>query len=354
MKLLKYILLFIFSLLLNTNVSATEVGVIKSQNAILINNTNAFWSTKLTKLSNDLVYAPPAFRIKILNNLQLIEAWEVLDDAGVDDLIRKNIDEVEFVDDFVKNNPNKTKAQVTADINTQGYSAWKLANAGSDLIDDALSAILKSHPNFSKLGLSASELDEFKLLLNTKMPNSASDIFGGLKSHLDAGTSFENMQQMISGLKNDWGNFSDGSKWVFNYISSTKGLTQFGGKKIRFELPTNTELGLRRIDVADVTNPTNIILYEFKSVQTPFNSTYAAQFVKDLSEANSLSQIKWLYDGAKVNSFNKTQILNLIENSTIPQSTITKYLPGVQNATKADLVDLIDADFDNIFKIINL
>ena len=251
-------------------------------------------------------------------------------------------------------NTNLSANDTFFSIENKGNSVEELAQAGGRLIDDALSAILKSHPNFSKLGLSVSELDEFKLLLNSKMPNSASDIFGGLKSHLDAGTSFENMQQMISGLKNDWGNFSDGSKWVFNYTSSTKGLTQFGGKKIRFELPTNTELGLRRIDVADVTNPTNIILYEFKSVQTPFNSTYARQFVKDLSEANSLSQIKWLYDGVKVNSLNKTQILNLIENSTIPQSTINKYLPLLNNPPKSKLIDLLDVEFDNLFKVINL
>ena len=228
----------------------------------------------------------------------------------------------------------------------------KLAEAGSDLIDDALALTLKSHPNSSKLGLNAIELDNFKALLNTKTPNSASDIFNGLKSHLDAGTSFENMQQMISGLKNDWGNFSDGSKWVFNYTSSSQGLTNFAGKKIRFELPTKTELGLRRIDVADVTNPANPILYEFKSVQTPFNSTYATQFVKDLSTANSLDKIKWMFDGSKVTtSLNKTQILNLIENSTIPQSTINKFVP---NGTKVDLIDLIDANFNNIFKVINL
>jgi len=80
-----------------------------------------------------------------------------------------------------------------------------VVNTAGNLIDDALALTLKSHPNFSKLGLSINELDDFKALLNTKMPNSASDIFGGLKSHLDAGTSFENMQQMISGLKNNWG-----------------------------------------------------------------------------------------------------------------------------------------------------
>jgi hypothetical protein len=104
-------------------------------------------------------------------------------------------------------------------------------NGVGKLIDDALALTLKSHPNFSKLGLSVTEIDDFKALLNTKMPNSASDVFGGLKSHLDAGTSFENMQQMISGLKNNWGNFSDGSKWVFNYTSSSQDYQNLEVKK---------------------------------------------------------------------------------------------------------------------------
>ncbi len=177
MKLLKYILLFIFSLLLNTNVSATKIGALKSQNAILINNTNTFWSTKLTKLSNDLANAPPAFRIKILNNLQLIETWEVLNDAGVDDLIRKNIDEVEFVDDFIKNNPNKTKAQVTADINTQGYTAWKLAQGGGDLLTTLKSTLNNVPTNLlNKLdNWSIDELTRLESHLN-KYPDLAGEL----------------------------------------------------------------------------------------------------------------------------------------------------------------------------------
>lgn len=129
---------------------------------------------------------------------------------------------------------------------------------------------------------------------------------------------------------------------------------KIGGKNIRFELPTETELGLRRIDLVDVTNPTNPILYEFKSVITPFNNTYATQFVKDLSEANSLSQIKWMYDGSKVSSLNKTQILNLIENVNIPQTTINKYFTDGLIHSKEELVDLIDGKFNDIFKVINL
>jgi hypothetical protein len=228
-----------------------------------------------------------------------------------------------------------------------------VSNAGK-LIDDALATALKTHPNFSKLGLSITELNDFKSLLNTKMPNSASDIFDGLKSHLDAGTEFRNMQQCISGLKNNWGNFSDGSKWVFNYTSSSQGLSKFGGKTIRFELPIETELGLRRVDIADITNANNPILYEFKSVQTPFNSTYATQFAKDLSEASGLDKIRWMFDGAKNPVLNKTQILNLIENTNIPQSTINKYFNDGLIHSKSELIDLIDSEFNNIFKVISL
>jgi len=233
------------------------------------------------------------------------------------------------------------------------------------LIDDALEEGLKTHPNFSKLGLSINQLDEFKTLLNTKMPNSAADIFNGLKSHLDAGTSFENMQQMISGLKNNWSNFSDGSKWVFNYTSSSKGLTQFGGKKIRFELPTETELGLRRIDIADVTNPSTPLLFEFKSVQTPFNSTYATQFMKDINVVDDLSQIKWLYDGNKVSSLNKADYINLLKsnsgfNSTKIRSIFSKYaedlgLSAITNQTQLEsFLGSNNSWFTDVFKVVQL
>jgi len=61
-----------------------------------------------------------------------------------------------------------------------------------------------------------------------------------------------------------------------------------------------------------------------------------------------------MYDGSKVSSLNKTQILNLIENSTIPQTTINKYFPDLINPPKSKLIDLLDDEFNNIFKVINL
>jgi hypothetical protein len=221
-------------------------------------------------------------------------------------------------------------------------------------LDELISSI-KTHPNFSKLNLSSGQVDDFRELIEARMLDNVTDIFSGLKSHLDAGTEFRNLEQCINGLKNNWGNFSDGSKWILNYTSSSQGLTQFGGKTLRFELPIETELGLRRIDIADITTgEASKILYEFKSVQTPFNSTYATQFVKDLAEASGLDKIRWLYDGSKVSSLNKTQILNLIENVDIPQTTINKYFDDGLIHTKDELIDLIDGKFNDIFKVINL
>jgi hypothetical protein len=69
---------------------------------------------------------------KFVHNEQLVDSWKLLSDVGETGLANR-IDDVEFVDDFIRNNPNKTKAQVATDINTQGYSAWKLANAGENL-----------------------------------------------------------------------------------------------------------------------------------------------------------------------------------------------------------------------------
>lgn len=174
------------------------------------------------------------------------------------------------------------------------------------------------------------------------------------------------MQQMINPLKNNWGSFSDGSKWVFNYISSSKGLTQFGGKKIKFELPAETELGSRRIDIADITNGSDadkIILYEFKLVQRPFNSTYATQFVKDLNSVDKLSQIKWLYDGSKVSSLNIADYINLLKtniafNSQKVRTVFSKYaeglgLPPILNPTQLEnFLNSNNSWFTEIFKVI--
>ncbi len=177
----------------NTQFEELLTKICTDENAALLNKiTQPTWSTKLTKLSNDLANAPPAFKNKIIQTPQLVEAWEVLDDALVDDLIRKNIDEVEFVDDFINNNPNKTKTQITADINTQGYNAWKLAQG----VDDYFNGLV----NASDYILNGTYIQGVKKI----------DLFGGSVSQI--GGDFVNIDLLATkGIKGD---VSDLSKFI--------------------------------------------------------------------------------------------------------------------------------------------
>jgi|GEM_PF-2871668 len=73
-----------------------------------------------------------------------------------------NLNNKEYVkinDNFIANNPNKTRVQLTTDINTQGFNTWKLANAGSGLLK-----------RFDDLGLSSliTKLDDLTSAQKTK------------------------------------------------------------------------------------------------------------------------------------------------------------------------------------------
>ncbi|WP_103068644.1 ADP-ribosyltransferase family protein [Aquimarina sediminis] len=90
-------------------------------------------------------------------NPDLLDAWKVLSDEGVDDAIRINISELELV----SKNIDKIKAF------DGGYNAWKINNTGGKLITDAERALLwgKSGSSFRKAKKSLEKsglLDEFK------------------------------------------------------------------------------------------------------------------------------------------------------------------------------------------------
>ncbi len=204
MKLLKYIFLFIFSLLLYSNVSATEI--------VVVDNHNVFFEVGHTQTNSKeetwlgLLYLQENSKLATSNDKiglscqqssssahrDLIDAWEVLHDAGVDDLVRKNIDEVDFVDDFIKTNPNKTKAQVTSDINSQGYSAWKLANGVGKFTTAELALLKRADlPNFV-----SNNLDDLLLAENRTAIWNLNNVSSGQFKRGD----------LIEEIFNQWGN----------------------------------------------------------------------------------------------------------------------------------------------------
>jgi hypothetical protein len=78
---------------------------------------------------------------------------------------------------------------------------------------------------------------------------------------------------------------------------------------------------------------------------------FADQFVKDLklTEVTSLDQLKWVFDGNKVASLTKSDFMDVLESATIPQEVINKFVKSGAK-TKNRLLDLIETDFDKIFK----
>ena len=89
----------------------------------------------------------------------------------------------------------------------------------------------------------------------------------------------------------------DGANWIVEYLA--KNSDQFKGRKLIFEEFNSTTLGGRFIDVTDETITSSKVFYEFKSVKTVPPKDFVEQFMKDLSNADNLSQIKWIFNGRK-------------------------------------------------------
>lgn len=55
----------------------------------------------------------------------VVKAWKILDDAGETELADR-IDDIKFIDDFLKNNLSKTPQSAVDDIKVNGWHKWKL------------------------------------------------------------------------------------------------------------------------------------------------------------------------------------------------------------------------------------
>ena len=87
-------------------------------------------------------------------------------------------------------------------------------------------------------------------------------------------------------------------RWIQRYFLSHP--EEFKGRVITFE--SRLELGktTRIVDVVVDASSTRPCYYEFKSVTNIPPHDFAQQFLKDLEIANDLSQIKWYFDGKKI------------------------------------------------------
>ena len=224
----------------------------------------------------------------VLNNLELIEnvgtknykSWKLLRDAGRTQLM-KNADVLETLT-RIRANKNLKKIEATDELlakiqGVEGVSYEQVLN-NLDLFAN----------NMAKNNVT---LNDFNKVLNQ-------------------------LTQEVSKR--------DGANWIVEYLA--KNSDQFKGKTIKFEEFNSTTLGGRFIDVTDETIVRSKVFYEFKSVKTVPPKDFAEQFMKDLSNADNLSQIKWIFNGSKNPVDFKKNMLEAIDKLPLTENLAVKLI----------------------------
>lgn len=142
----------------------------------------------------------------------------------------------------------------------------------------------------------------------------------------------------------------EGAKWIVKYIEEF-GYT-FANRKLQFESRvTNVdETDIRIMDILDVTEELVPIYYEFKSVAQVPPAKFNEQFVKDLSriDVNDLTQIQWIFDGAKSPPDFKSNLLNVVNDLSFSANVLSKF--GFTR--NAQLRELISDNFEDVFVLV--
>jgi len=159
----------------------------------------------------------------------------------------------------------------------------------------------------------------------------------------------DSYKSVVTGIKQG-NNFTEGAIFVADAVKRYG--DDFPSNSV-FEFTTKTTAdNIRRVDVKvpNGFNGNKDVFFEFKSVLDVPPSGFATQFVKDmdLPDVTDLNQLKWWFDGKKVNSLPKQDFIDALEGATISQDIINK-LVKTGPKTKEALIDLIDDDFDLIF-----
>ena len=128
----------------------------------------------LKQLNKDL--ADKEFAEAIVEDPKLVDSWKVLSGAGIDDGVRRNVDELELV----SKNIDEIKAF------DGGYKAWKINNAGGGLVSKLnLGKYVKKIGDYEVFengevfyrGISKADFEYLKLNGKLKVSSSKSEMF---------------------------------------------------------------------------------------------------------------------------------------------------------------------------------
>ena len=268
-------------------------------------------------LVDDLVQQNSSFQA-FVESEKGFRAWKIL--ATEAPSLRTDMQELTLV---------LNNLELIENVGTKNYKSWKLLkNAGRTQLmknADVLETLtrIRANKNLKKIGatdellakIQGVEWVSYEQVLNNL------DLFANniAKNNVTLNDFNKVLNQLTQEVSK-----RDGANWIVEYLA--KNSDQFKGKTIKFEEFNSTTLGGRFIDVTDETFSFNKIFYEFKSVKTVPPKDFAEQFMKDLSNADNLSQIKWIFNGSKNPVDFKKNMLEAIDKLPLTENLAVKLI----------------------------
>ena len=216
----------------------------------------------------------------------------------------------------------------------ENAKSWKLLRDRLDNPDasnalfrnaEAVNALtrLRNNPILRKLGLTDEIASKLKGAENLSFTQIIDNLENFARKTADNNVELKDFNKVLRQLT-EGGGKSDGANWVITYI--TKHIGEFKGRKLVFEEFNSTTLGGRFIDVTDETIVRSKVFYEFKSVKTVPPKDFTEQFMKDLSNADNLSQIKWIFNGSKNPVDFRKNMLEAIDKLPLTENLAVKLI----------------------------
>ena len=285
--------------------------------SMLVFSTSVAQTCLFNDLVDDLVQQNSSFQA-FVESEKGFRAWKIL--ATEAPSLRTDMQELTLV---------LNNLELIENVGTKNYKSWKLLkNAGRTQLmknADVLETLtrIRANKNLKKIGatdellakIQGVEWVSYEQVLNNL------DLFANniAKNNVTLNDFNKVLNQLTQEVSK-----RDGANWIVEYLA--KNSDQFKGKTIKFEEFNSTTLGGRFVDVTDETFSFNKIFYEFKSVKTVPPKDFAEQFMKDLSNADNLSQIKWIFNGSKNPVDFKKNMLEAIDKLPLTENLAVKLI----------------------------
>lgn len=318
--------------------------------SMLVFTTSVAQTCLFNDLVDDLVQQNSSFQA-FVESEKGFRAWKIL--ATEAPSLRTDMQELTLV---------LNNLELIENVGTKNYKSWKLLrDAGRTQLmknADVLETLtrIRANKNLKKIGATDELLAKIQGVEGVSYEQVLNNLDLFANNMAKNNVTLNDFNKVLNQLTQEVSK-RDGANWIVEYLA--KNSDQFKGKTIKFEEFNSTTLGGRFVDVTDETFSFNKIFYEFKSVKTVPPKDFAEQFMKDLSNADNLSQIKWIFNGSKNPVDFKKNMLEAIDNIfNSKNSNIQRQLRQIsEKITGFDDINILKSDiinnFNNIFNKID-